>query len=130
MKAKCLDEPFKGAYGTYPQTIKPSHRHGSQTRWEHLTHQGLILGMDGHSLVEMAHVIHRVCSTIVNGERWLIQSPRKSCPFNLVREGQFENLVQHLAHSVISQVFARRVLIPTFVMAFLIVGERLAMWGS
>ena len=86
--------------------------------------------MDGHSLVEMAHVIHRVCSTIVNGERWLIQSPRKSCPFNLVHEGRFENLVQHLAHSVISQVFARRVLIPTFVMALLIVGERLAMWGS
>ena len=86
--------------------------------------------MDGHSLVEMAHVIHRACSTIVNGERWLIESPRKSCPFNLIREGRFENLVQHLSHSVISQIFTRQVLIPTFVMALLIVGERLARWGS
>ena len=81
--------------------------------------------MDGHSLVEMIHVLHRVCSTIVNGECWLIESLRKSCPFNLICEGRFGNLVQHLAHSVISQAFARRALIPTFVMVLLIVGERL-----
>ena len=67
-----LGEPLKGTYGTCPQVIKPSYRHGSQTRWELPTHQGPILGMDGHSLVEMAHMLHKVRSTIVNGERWLI----------------------------------------------------------
>ena len=82
--------------------------------------------MDGHSLVEVAHMLHRIHSTIVDDERWLIESPRKSYPFNLVREGRLGNLVQCLAHSVISQAFARRALIPTFVMALHIVGERLA----
>ena len=82
--------------------------------------------MDGHSLVEMAHMIHRIRSTIIDGECWLIEPSRKSCPFNLVREGGLGNLVQRLAHGVISQTFARRALIPTFVMVLLIVGERLA----
>ena len=63
MRAKCLGEPFKGIYGTCPQAIKPSHCHGSQTGWEHLTHQGLVLGMDSHSLVEMAQrLAHNVIS--------------------------------------------------------------------
>ena len=82
--------------------------------------------MDGHSLVEMAHMIHRIRSTIIDGERWLIEPSRKSCPFNLMCEGGLGDLVQHLVHSVISQAFARRALIPTFVMVLLIVGERLA----
>ena len=86
--------------------------------------------MDGHSLVEMTHVLHRVCSTIVNSERWLIESLRKSCPFNLICEGQFGNLVQHVAYCVISQAFTRQALIPKFMMALLIVRERLTRWGS
>ena len=86
--------------------------------------------MDSHFLVEMAHMLHRVCTTIVNGERWLIESPRKSCPLNLVCEGRFGNLVQRLAHSIISQTFTRQALIPTFVIALFIVEERLAGWGS
>ena len=96
-----MGEPLKGSYGTCPQAIKPSHRHGSQTGWKYLTHQGLVLGMNDHSLVEMAYMLHRVYSTIVNGEYWLIESPRKSYPFNLVREGRFGNLIQRLTHSVI-----------------------------
>ena len=86
--------------------------------------------MDGHSLVEMAHVLHKICSTIVDGDCWLIESPRKPCPFNLVREGRLGNLVQHLAHCVIFQAFARRAFILTFVIVLLIVEERLARWGS
>ena len=86
--------------------------------------------MDGHSLVEMAHMLHRIHLTTVNGEHWLIESPRKSCPFNLVREGRLGNLVQCLAHSVIVQAFARRAFIPTFVMVLPIVGERFATWDS
>ena len=47
-----------------------------------------------------------------------------------MHERRFGNLVQHLAHSVVSQAFARQALIPTFVMVLIIVGERLARWGS
>ena len=82
--------------------------------------------MDNHSLIEVAYMLHRVRSTIVDGERWLMEPPRKCYPFNLTREGRLGNLVQCLAHSVISQAFARRALIPTFVMVLLIIGERLA----
>ena len=86
--------------------------------------------MHSHSLVEMTHVLHRICSTIIDGERWLIESLRKSCPFNLVCEGRLGNLVQRLAQSVISQAFVRQALIPTFVMVLFIAGERLAGWCS
>ena len=86
--------------------------------------------MDSHSLVEMTHMFHRIRSTIVDGEHWLIESSRKSYPFNLVHEGRLGNLVQRLTHSVISQALARRALIPTFVMVLLLVEERLAGWGS
>ena len=82
--------------------------------------------MDSHPLVEVAHVLHRVCLTIVNGERWLIEPPRKSSSFYLARERRFGNLIQYLAHGVISQAFARWAFMPTFGMMLLLVGERLA----
>ena len=85
--------------------------------------------MDSHPLVEMAHMLHRICSTIIDGERWLIESLRKSCPFNLVCEGRLGNLVQRLAYGVISQAFVMRALIPSFVVVLLI-EERLTGWGS
>ena len=72
--------------------------------------------MDSHSLIEVTHMLHRVHSTIVDGERWLMELPRKYWPFNLVREGQLGNLVQCFAYSVISQASARWALVSTFVM--------------
>ena len=77
--------------------------------------------MDNHSLIEMAHMLHKVCSTIVDGECWLIKLPRKYWPFNLAREGRLENLVQRFTHSVISQAFVSRALVSTFVMVFLFI---------
>ena len=72
----------------------------------------------------------QVHSTIVDGERWLMESSRTYCPFNLVCEERFGNLVQCFTHSVISQAFARWALISTFMMVFFIVGKRLAGWSS
>ena len=72
--------------------------------------------MDSHSLIEVAHMLHKVHSTIVDGERWLMELPRKYWPFNLAREGQLGNLVQCFAHSVISQASTRWALVSTFVM--------------
>ena len=107
MRPKSLSKFLEGIYKTCSQTIKLSHCDRPQTRWEHLAHQGLILGVDSHSLVEVTYVLHRVCSIIIDGERWLIESPRKFCPFNFAHERRLGNLVQRRAHCVISQAFAR-----------------------
>ena len=72
--------------------------------------------MDSHSLIEVAHMLHKVHSTIVDGERWLMELPKKYWPFNLACEGQLGNLVQCFAYNVISQAFARWALVSTFVM--------------
>ena len=130
MRAKCSGELLEGIYGICPQAVEPSHRHGSQTRWKHLAYQGFVFGVDNHSLIEVAFMFYRVRSTIVDGECGMMEPPRKSCPFNLARERLLGNLVQHFAYSFISQAFARRALVPTFVMVFFIVGEGLAGWSS
>ena len=69
--------------------------------------------MDSHLLIELAHMFYRVRSTIVNGERALMESLRKFCPL-------------YLAHNVISQAFARQALVSSLVVVLFIVGERLA----
>lgn len=69
---------------------------------QHLAHQGLILRMDSHSLTEMAYMLHRVRSPIVDGECWLMETPRKSCPFNPMHERWLGNLIQSFAHSIVS----------------------------
>ena len=79
--------------------------------------------MDNHSLIEVAHMLHRIRSTIVDGERWQMELSRKYYPFNLVHEGQLGNLVQCFAHSVISQASMGQALVSTFVMMFFIVGK-------
>ena len=77
--------------------------------------------MDSHFLIEVAHMLHWVHSTIVDGERWLMEPPRKYCPFNLAREEQLGNLVQCFAHSVIFQAFTSRALVSMFRMVFLFI---------
>ena len=86
--------------------------------------------MDHYSLVEVAYMLNKVRSTIVNGKRWLIESLKKSCPFNLVRERRLGNLIQRPTHSVISQAFTRWTHIPTFMMVLLVIGEILTGQGS
>ena len=43
--------------------------------------------MNNPSLIEVAHMLHRVRSAIVDGEYWLMEPSREYCPFNLAREG-------------------------------------------
>ena len=52
----------------------------------HITHQSLILRVDSHPLVELAHMFYKVRSTIVNDERGLMEVPRKFCPLYLACE--------------------------------------------
>ena len=67
-------------------TLKPSHRHRSQAEGKYFAHQSFVLRVDNHPLVELAHMFHRICSTIVNGERGLMESLRKFRPLYLALE--------------------------------------------
>ena len=58
--------------------------------------------MDSHSLIKVAHMFHKVRLTILDGECWLMEPPRKYYPFNPARERRLGDLVQRFAHSVIS----------------------------
>ena len=78
-----LSKLLKGANRTFFQAVKPSHCHRPYTGWEHFAYQGLILGVNSHSLVEMANVLHMVRFAITHGECWLSKPPRKFSPFNL-----------------------------------------------
>ena len=128
--AKCLSKFLKGIYEIGPQTIEPSHCHRSQTGGKYFAHQSLILRMDSHSLVELAHMFYGVRSTIINGERRLMESLRKFCHLYLARERWFEDLIQRLTHSVVSQAFTRWAFVSSLVVVLFIVGERLAWWSS
>ena len=78
----------KALVSSLKELIEPSLRptnHGTQTGWEHFAYQGFIFG-NFHSLVEMADVLHRVRSTIIHGERWLSETPRKLSSFNPTRK--------------------------------------------
>ena len=130
MRAKGLGELLKGIYGIGPQTIEPSHRHRFQTGGKYFAHQSLVLRVDNHPLVELAHMFYRVRLTIVSGERGLMESLRKFCSLYLARERWFRDLFQRLAHSIISQAFTRQALVSSLVVVLFIVGERLAWWSS
>ena len=74
-------------------------------------------------------MFYRVRSTIVDGERGLMESLRKFGVFYPAHERRFGDLIQRLAHSVTSQAFTRQALVPMFMMVLFIIGERLAWWS-
>ena len=90
MRSKCLNKFLKGINGTYPQTIEPPHRYRTKIGWEYLAQQGLILGVYNHPLIEVADMLHRVCSTIVHSECGLSKLPRKSLFLNPGIKGDLE----------------------------------------
>ena len=85
-RAKSLGQLPIRVDGVRPQTIKPPHRHWSQARREDLAHQRLVPRVDNHPLVELAHMLHQVRSTVVNGDGWLLEPSREYNPFYVVRE--------------------------------------------
>ena len=90
MRSKRPSKILKGINRTSSQAIKPSYCHRLQTGWEHLAHQGFILGVNNHPLVEVAHMFYKVCLTIVHGEYWLSKLPRKFSSFNSAYKGDLE----------------------------------------
>ena len=86
--------------------------------------------MDGHLLFELTYKFYRIRLAIINGERRLIESSRKSCLFYPPYEGWFTNLTQCLFHNISSHSFARRASAFSSVMALFIIGEGFAWWSS
>ena len=86
--------------------------------------------MNSHLLFELIYVFYRIRSTIIHGERKLVESSRKFCLFYLPCEGWLRNLTQCLLHNVNSHSFARRTSTFSLVRALFIVGEWFAWWSS
>ena len=86
--------------------------------------------MDVYPLIELAHMFYRVRSTIVSGERRLVEAPWKFSPLYPTRERGFRDLIQCLAHNIISYAFARWALVFSLVVALFIAGERFIQLAS
>ena len=86
--------------------------------------------MDSHLLFKLTYVFYRVCSVIIHGERWLVESSRKFCLFYPPRKRWFRNLAQRLFYNISSYSFARRA--PAFPLAKMLffTGEEFAWWSS
>ena len=61
-----------------------------QIGWEHLTHQGLVLQVDNHSLVEVANMFHEIHPSIIHGKRWLGEPSRSLSASLLWVKGDLE----------------------------------------
>ena len=85
--------------------------------------------MHNHSLIEVANMLHRVCSTIIHGECRLSESPKESPSFNLTRERWSRNLVECSTHNIISQASRRWIYASTFMMVVPIIRERFTRRG-
>ena len=59
--------------------------------------------MDSYPLVELAHMLHKVCFTVVNGEGWLLELSRKYDLFYVMHERRLGELIQCPAHGIVSQ---------------------------
>ena len=86
--------------------------------------------MNNHLLFELTYVSYRIRSAIINGERRLVESPRKFCLFYPPCEGWLRNLIQCLFHNVSSHSFARRAFAFSPVIALFIIREGFARWSS
>ena len=81
--------------------------------------------MDGHSLIEVAHMLYGVCPAIIHGKCGLNAPSGEFCLLNSSCKRGPGDLIQRLAHNIVSHTFSRGALMPKFVVVLLFVGERL-----
>ena len=53
-------------YRSLLKAIKPPRGHWTKAREKGLTHKGFIFGVDGQSLIKMAHMFDRISFTIID----------------------------------------------------------------
>jgi len=74
-------------YRTLFQLIEPSHGNRPKARRKHFAQEGLIPRVNGHSLVEVAHMLHKVDPSIIDSKGRLSEAMRKLSPINSTRKG-------------------------------------------
>ena len=87
--------------------------------------------MNDHFLIKMANVLHQICPTIIKGEGWLVEPPRKACTLDPLCERRFSDLAQCFIHGLVSKALIRCTfsLMP-IVTVFLVAGESFTGWSS
>ena len=75
-------------------------------------------------------MLHKVYVAVIKGESWLLESPKECSPFYAVCERWFRELIQCLAHGIVSQALRKwaSVFAPLVMLFFM--GEGLALRGS
>ena len=86
--------------------------------------------MDGHLLFKLTYVLYRVCSAIIHGERWLVESSKKFCLFYPPCKGWFRNLAQCLFHYVSSYSFTRKASAFPLAKMLFFTGKGFTWWSS
>ena len=86
--------------------------------------------MDSHLLFELTYVLYKVHSTIIHGERWLMETSRKFCPFYPPCKGWLWDLPQCLFHNIVPYSFTRRAPAFPLVKMLILTGEGFAWWSS
>ena len=86
--------------------------------------------MENHLLFELTYLLYRVRSTIIHGERWLMETSRKFCPFYPLCKGWLRDLAQRLFHNIIPYSFMRRAPAFPLVKMLILTGEGFAWWSS
>ena len=87
--------------------------------------------MNGHFLIKMANMLHRICLTIIKKEDWLIKSPRKACTLNSPCERRFSYLAQRFIHGLVSKALVQCTFALTpMATVFLVAEESFTRWSS
>ena len=86
--------------------------------------------MDSYLLFELTYVFYRIRSTIIHGERWLVETSGKFRPSYSLCKGWFRDLAHCLFHNIGPYSFVRGA--PTFplVKILILTGERFTWWSS
>ena len=75
-------------------------------------------------------MFHGVYITVINGEGWLLKSPRERSPFYAACERWFKELVQCPAHGIVSQAPRRWASVFVPLVTLFLMRESLALGGS
>ena len=92
------------AYWTFFQPIEPSHGNSPEAEGKYFAHKGLISKLNGHSLVEVTHVLYEISPSIINGKGRLGKTVWELGPINSPRERWPGNLTQNFTHQVIPHI--------------------------
>lgn len=91
-------------YGSLFKTIEPSHGYWDKARGEDFTYQGLILGIDGHSLVKMAYMFDKISLTIIDSKSRLVEVMKELDLLDTSRKRGAGYLEESVFYGIISLV--------------------------